>query len=460
MKSIRTRLTIALIAPLAIVAMFFSLETYYSAKKISNELNDRTLLAASLTILEHVISSNGSLLADATLATLQETLGDQFFYYVRGPSGAFITGYSAYPTLPDSIEIVEDKPVFYDGMHRGIEVRAVQLKRDFTNRELNGITSIITWQHTTQRQSLVLSLFARSLVRLLLLTLVAGAIVWVAVKAGLRPLARLQQSIDNRSNTALNPIMQRVPKELQGMVNSMNSLLERVARSKKNRERFVGDAAHQLRNPIAAIKVQAQASLESGDQEAMRAGLDQILEVSDKSANMVNKMLAGVSAHALDAEHDTEFDLCYLIRNKASELAPLAFDKNQEVISAGIDSPLLFKGNEILLGEAVANLIHNAIQHNVEGSNIDIRLFINKEGHVIDLSIADDGVRITDEDFNALTQPFRTGGTSPGNSGLGLSIAKDIARMHQGSLETRPTPNGKAVVIRLPLDRAVLRGAN
>lgn len=452
MKSIRTALTISLIVPLTIVALFFSLETYYSARKISNELNDRTLLAASLTILEHVISSNGSLLADSTLVTLTESLGDRFFYHVRGPNGAFVTGYSQYPVAPSSVDVTENTPYFYDGVHRHADVRVVRLVRDLTDRELNGPTTITTWQHTTQRQALVLSLVTRSVVRLLLLTLVAGAIVWFAVKSGLRPLTRLQQSIDNRSNSTLNPIMQSVPMELKGIVESMNNLLHRVARSKKNRERFIGDAAHQLRNPIAAIKVQAQASLESDNKNEMQAGLGQIIEVSDNSANMVNKMLSSISANALDAEHYTQFDLNQLVKTKASELAPLAFDKAQEFTSTVMDKPLVCLGNEILLGEAVSNLIHNAIQHNAAETSITVSLHVNETQQLIEFAVEDEGNNFPNEEFDELTQPFRTGGTDPGSTGLGLSITKDIARMHQGLLVTAKTEGGKIVVIQLPLN--------
>lgn len=455
MKSIRTTLTVWLMVPLSIVAVLFSLETYYSVKKTSDDLNDRTLLAASLTILEHVISSNGSLLADTALDTLKETLGDQFFYYVRGPNGAFITGYSQYPKPNAKPDWPENKPLFYNGTHRGNDVRVVQLNRDLTDRELNGVTTIFVWQQTTHTQTLVYSLFARSLARLLLLTLVAGIIVWFAVKSGLRPLERLQTSIDNRSSYALNPIKQMVPIELQGIVESMNKLLGRVARSKKNRERFVGDAAHQLRNPIAAIKVQAQAALESNDQEAMQSGLNQILEVSDNSASMINKMLSGIGAHALDNDHFTEFYLNNIIKTKASELAPVAFDKDQDIATSGLDEPLHCQGNEVLLGEAFSNLIHNAITHNAHGTYIGISLCIDTENKCINFSIEDEGKVFTEEEFNAFLQPFRTGGNNPGSSGLGLSIAKDISRLHKGDLLTRKTDIGKAIVMQLPLDMRI-----
>ncbi|MEP1442383.1 MAG: sensor histidine kinase N-terminal domain-containing protein, partial [Hyphomicrobiales bacterium] len=125
MKSIRTKLLLGLLLPLIIVAAFVSLETFYSSQKISNDLNDKTLLAASFTILERVISTNGNLLAEETLETLTQSLGDRFFYHVSGPSAAFVTGYSGYPRPPNKTSLVSNKPVFYDGVHLGVPVRVV-----------------------------------------------------------------------------------------------------------------------------------------------------------------------------------------------------------------------------------------------------------------------------------------------------------------------------------------------
>ncbi len=437
--------------PLALVAALVAIETFFHARKVSSDLNDRTLLAASLTILEYVISSNGSLLAEATLESLTDTLGDQFYYHVRGPDGAFVTGYSGYPRpIEESPTLL--RPVFYDGEHLGEAVRAVQILRDLTNRELNGITTITTWQRLSQRSELTFDLFARSAMRLVLLSLIAGIIVWFAVKVGMRPLARLQASIDKRSAVALSPIQQKVPVELSGIVRSMNTLLDRVARSKKNRERFIGDAAHQLRNPIAAIKIQAQSSLESESNEEMRAGLQQILAVSDKSALMVNKMLSSARAHTMDSEQLTRFDLNELVNEKAVEMAPLAFDCAQEFSVSTLEKHLFVRGNRTLLGEAIGNLVHNAIQHNKPGATLSVSTQMSSVQNSAEVIVTDDGEAISDDHFLQLTQPFRTDGTDHSGSGLGLSIAKDVARMHRGELFTRSRDSGKSIVLRIPIE--------
>lgn len=447
MTSIRTKLLLGLLIPLIIVAAFVSLETFFASRKISQDLSDKTLLAASLTILERVISTNGNLLAEETLDTLTENLGDRFFYHVSGPNGAFVTGYSGYPRPPTSLEVAQDQPYYYDGVHLGEPVRVVLLRRDFSDRELSGVTAITTWQRITQRDSLTFSLFARSLTRLALLVLAAGTIVWFAVRYGLNPLIRLQDAIDRRTPYDLNPIRRSMPPELSGIVASMNDLFQRVARSKNNRERFIGDAAHQLRNPIAAIKVQAELALSENKKTAMEEGLRQIVDVSNASTSMINKMLSSASAYALDQKSESVFDLSAVVRETVSDAASSAFEKDQEISLVGAEEVTNFQGSSTLIREAIVNLIDNAIRYNSRGSEIEVGLLIGDE--MLEIFVADSGKPWTEEEFLTLTQPFYTEQENSTGTGLGLSIAKDIAKSHGGYLATQAMLSGKKISIHL-----------
>ncbi|MGI9402013.1 MAG: sensor histidine kinase [Rhizobiaceae bacterium] len=448
MNSIRTKLLVWLLVPLTAIAAIVSLETFYAAKRISNDLHDRTLLAAMLTLSENIVASSGSLLADTTLEMLTDNLGDEFFYYVKGPEGAFVTGYSGYPRPPDGVELTDGEPVFYDGEYAGAPVRVVAVRQLLAGRELNGWTTITTWQQNTKRDELTLSLFARSLIRLVSLVLAAGAIVWFAVSVGLRPLIQLQRAIENRTPYDLNPIKRKMPIELSGIVSSMNELFARVARSKKNRERFIGNAAHQLRNPVAAIKVQAQAALASGTKKDLQSGLEQIAETSDETGKLINQMLAGASAHALSQESMEDFDLAKTVSNATQTVAANALDKGQE-ISLNLSPEILpYRGNEILLQEAIVNLVENAIRHNDKNTAIDVSLSVQDDN--IEISVADNGRVFSQEEFLELSQPFLTGGENQNGSGLGLSISKDIAKSHGGYLATFPGTTGKKISIILP----------
>ncbi|MEO0635302.1 MAG: sensor histidine kinase [Pseudomonadota bacterium] len=448
MTAIRTKLFLGLLIPLALVAGLVSLETFFSAQRTSQDLNDRTLLAAGLAILEGVVATDGTLLADEALDALTEQLGDRYFYHVRGPNGAFVTGYSGFPKPPngDAGSVVE--PIFYDAMHLGAPVRAVQFQRDLSDRVLNGATTITAWQRIDQRTALTLQLFSLSLARLSLLVLAAGTIVWFAVSWGLRPLQDLQDAIEKRSSHDLTQIQRKVPKELAGIVGSMNDLFARVARSKHNRERFIGDAAHQLRNPVAAIKVQAQAALDQESANDERQALKSIVAVADSSALMINQMLSGAKAYTLNRSTQPIFKLQAMLERVISDMAPLAFDGGHDV-SAHMDSKKMsVQGSQALIGEAVRNLIDNAIRHTAPGM---IRIELSREGTNAIISVADDGDALEDKEFDELTQPFHTRSANDEGTGLGLSVAKDVAKSHGGRLELKRTGNGKAIQMILPL---------
>lgn len=450
MNSIRTRLLIWLMVPLTLVAAIVGIETFLSSQKISNDLHDKTLFAAMIAISENVVASNGTLLADDTLSVLTESLGDKYFYHVIGPGGSFLTGYSGFPTPPDDVELVDGKPLFYDGRHLGNEVRVIALRQLLVGRELNGLTTITAWQRVTQRSRLTISLFTRSLLRLLLLVIAAGTIVWFAVSIGLRPLIQLRKAIENRTPYDLTPIKRAMPVELSGIVQSMNELFARVDRSKTNRELFIGNAAHQLRNPVAAIKVQAQSSIESGTKKDMASGLVQIVDASDKAGTLINQMLSNASAHALTKDNMAMFDLAQTVREATHSLAAIALDKGHEISLRLDEENYSYQGNRTLINEAIINLIDNAIKHNAKGHDIDVSL--KTKGEMLRIDISDSGEAFTEEVLIKYSQPFSTGNQRTAGNGLGLSLVKDVAKSHGGYLGVSTTndKSGKTISIYLP----------
>lgn len=450
MTSIRRRLLLWLIIPLTAVAVIVSIETFVSAQKISNDLHDKTLLAAMLTISENVVASNGTLLAEQTLKVLTENLGDEFFYHVLGPNGAFVTGYSGYPRLPDEIQLEDGVPIFYDGIYQRNTVRVTTMRQLLSGRDLNGWTTITTWQETTQRADLTLSLFGRSLIRLAALVIAAGVIVWFAVTQGLQPLRRLQQAIDSRTPLDLTPIKRQMPIELKGIVASMNDLFARVARSKANRERFIGDAAHQLRNPIAALKVQAEVALQAKDGKARNQSLKQVVNVSDQTSELVSQMLTNARANAIEKDAGETFDLSELTLDAARSVAPKAIEKEQD-FSTDVTEGIWLKGDKVLIREAIANLIDNAVKYSPRQAKVSISLVLN--GDEISIGISDDGELISDEEFFQYCQPFYTDDSAHSGSGLGLAIAKDVSANHGGYLVNRADGDGRGKTISIILPK-------
>jgi len=452
--SLRSRLLIWLMVPLVLVAAIVALETFSSANRTSNELHDRTLLAVMLVISENVVASDGDVLAENVLEVLTDNLGDQFFYHLAGPGNAFVTGYSDFPKPPTGVALKGGKPVFYDGTYRDDPVRVVAMRQLLNHDELQGWATITTWQRVNRRSELAFSLFGRSLLRLILLIFTAGAIVWLAVVFGLRPLRELQLAIDARTPQDLNPIRRPLPKELKGIVGSMNDLFARVARSKANRERFIGNAAHQLRNPIAALKVQAETSLGSKTQKGLRAGLVKIVEASNSTGRIINQMLASASANALDSDAGEVFDLVACVNKAAHVSAPQALENDHEFSVLIKDDNIKIRGHEVLMQEAIVNLIDNAVSHTENGGDIGVALKLIKDGKAIEIAVSDSGTPFSQEELQKHYQPFATGGGPRSGSGLGLSIARDVANSHGGYLEVSPHARGKKISIILPIASA------
>ncbi|MEM8840046.1 MAG: sensor histidine kinase [Pseudomonadota bacterium] len=452
MKSIRTKLTLWLIVPLALVASAVAVETFLSSKKVSNKLHDETLLTAMLAISENVIASNGDLLTEDVLELLTEKLGDQFFYHLAGPNNGFVTGYSDLPETPRPIELQGGVPVFYNSFYKGDPVRVVTMHKLISERELNGWVTITTWRRTSQRLALTYDLFSTSIVRFLVLVVAAGGIVSVAIRFGLKPLDNLRDAIERRDSQDLTPIKREMPVELAGIVKETNALFARVARSKTNRERFIGDAAHQLRNPLAALKTQAQAALLAKSEDEMREGLKRVAQTADHTCQLTQQMLASAGANALDVDQAPVVDIAALLERIARDHARDALEKDQSFSLDGTDQQVCVKGNSVLLQEALANLIDNAIKHNEEGASINVSVKREEDDRSIAIGITDSGAMMTVDEFSRLTQPFATGKTGAGGSGLGLAIAREVARAHKGELFVRPTrmPEGKEFVLRLP----------
>lgn len=451
MKSIRIRLVLLLIIPLSILACLVAFETFFNARKISNYLHDQTLLAVMLAISENVVASDGDVLAESTLEVLTSNLGDQFFYHLAGPENGFITGYSGVPPKPENVELEGGVPIFYDAHYLGDPVRVAAL-RQFSGADfLNGWVTITTWRKVTQRDGVTLDLFSKSLARLLFLILSAGVIVWFAVAYGLRPINSLREAIEKRSSSDLSPIKRRLPVELRGIAGSMNDLLERVARSKTNREQFIGNAAHQLRNPIAAIKLQAQTALAEDEPEALKAGLQRVLETTNETGTLVEHMLSSAGANSLSIDKAEPLELTGFVADIARFLAPQAIEKEQEFSFSETDTKIMISAHRILLKEAITNLIENAIRHNERGAVVQVSVVLDGVNQNARVNVFDNGVAISEDALNTLSQPFATGEHKSASSGLGLSIVKDVAKAHGGDIHVAAAKNGgKALSISLP----------
>jgi len=450
-RSIRTRLLLWLLVPLTVIAAFDATETYFTARKTSNSLYDKTLLAVVFTVAENVLASDGDLLSENVLEVLTENLGDQLFYHVAGPDNTFVTGYSGYPRPPADVELKRSRPVFYDGVYKDEPVRVVAIRQLVTERDLNGWITVTAWQTVNRRAELSLTLFGQSLMRLAILVGCAGLIVWFALRIGLSPLADLQAAVERRSSSDLSAIRRPVPVEVQSLVAAMNDLFEKLRTAAEGRERFIADAAHQLRNPIAALKAQVQVARKAATPDEMRRRIDGVVQSIDAAGRLVHQLLTSASANAAGTAgmETAVFDLVGLARDTASAHAQRAIKKGQDFSFDIGEERLPVAGNSTLVGEAIANLIDNAIVHIPPGTTISVS--VGRHEGLPTVTVEDNGIGIPDAEQDKVLEPFVSLQTESAGSGLGLSIVADIARQHRGRLNTQPGGGGKGARFELSL---------
>ncbi len=452
MKSIRTGLLLWLILPLSLVASVVSINSFFSVREASNKLHDRTLQTVLLALTEHMVANENELVTENLLEVLTESLGDQFFYHFAAPGNAWIIGYSAVPERPTHVRLSNGLTVFYDSEYQGDPVRAVAARQLLSRPGLSGWTTLTVWQRVQQRRASALELFGQSLWRLALLVGMAGLVAWWAVSRGLRPLEDLRDAVAKRSPDDLSPIRRQVPVELRPITQTMNTLFERVSAAGSARERLIGDAAHQLRNPVAALLTQAQNVEAAPTLHAVRERASALVDSSRRLQRLVEQMLISARSNAGGIDTSGPVDIVALAAAVAREHGAQAIEMGQELSFEASVEHCKITAHGGLLREAFANLIDNAIRHGGRGASIVVGATPAEGSGAVRFSVSDTGEPLDDERLQQLSEAFHTGSGAAAGSGLGLSIVRDIVRLHGGRLSVEPVPDadGKSIVIDLP----------
>lgn len=270
----------------------------------------------------------------------------------------------------------------------------------------------------------------------------------LAVDYGLRILRRLSRELMRRTPEDLSPLEENgLPRELQPFTQALNGLFLRLHRALENERRFTADAAHELRTPLAAVKVQAQVALRSQEEEARQRALDGVVKGIDRATHLVEQLL---TMARLDPETELPMEavsLAPLLLNAVSSLAPDAVAKGLELtLEEGPE--LIIRGQKAMLEILVRNLVDNAIRYTPPSGTVNIRL-VRSGGHG-ELVVEDDGPGLSEEQkkhvpgrFSRLSRPSGDG------SGLGLSIVDRIASLHKAQLLLESGLQGRGLRVRV-----------
>lgn len=450
--SLRSRLFVLIILPLIAVACLAGVARYLMAEKISQRLYDNTLLVVALTISRDVILSEGDLLTEQLLDSLTQALGDPVYYRIEGPDGRFVTGYSEAPVNHASSEIESGIPFFYDSVSLGEPVRAVTLREFIAEPQFGGWVTVDVWQTVNQREALSLQLLAQSIVLMTVVISAAGLLVWFGINLGLKPLLQLREAIAARSQDDLGPIRRAVPKEVRSLVGAMNSLFARLSEAFALRDAFISDAAHQLRNPIAAIQAQAEAATTAPSEPELRNRVAELAETARRTGRMTQQLLSMEKARGREGPDKwRSIDLRELLETIARRFAEREMRHGITVsfVTSGPAQPVW--ADPIMLHEAIENLLDNARRYGCpDGGEVELSLTFHDDHAAIRVTDSGPGIPADARD-RVFDRFFRLSNDTSGGCGLGLSIVRQVAEGHGGSAGIIPSSRGMSVDIRIPL---------
>ncbi|WP_172839387.1 sensor histidine kinase [Tateyamaria omphalii] len=452
MGSLRTRLIIIILTPLLLIAVVAAVMEFRGTTERAGEIFDRGLLSAALAISRDVALSGGDALSPATRRLISGTSGGELFYHVYAPDGVFVTGYATPPRPPSDVLLAEAEPLFFDAIYQGRDVRVLRFRDAATLDGFTGLFTISVWQDMSVRASFVTSVVSRTIAVLALLLASVALVVWFGVRLGLRPLLELEDAIASRTPSDLTPIRRPVPTEAQGIVGTLNALLDRVARRISSKDEFISNAAHQLRNPIAGVLALAEAVESAPSAEASKARSAELVAAAREATHLTNQLLSFERAKGSDTAHaNAVLDLAALCESVIARFqggSSVATDHVTVTLEAP-PAPLYVAGDDLMLQEALLNLLTNAVVHG--GPDVSrIRLALRADDNMVRLQVTDDGIGIAPEDRTLAVGRFSQANAGPG-TGLGLPIAARVMENHGGRLTISARDRGACIVLELPL---------
>ena len=443
------------LAPLLILWPISMAIQYFFAYSIANGAYDRELRDSVVAVSKQLAYEDGRLtinLPAANAAILRADEDDQTFLQVRDQRNEVMAGERTLPLVDFQPDLVPQRVYFRDDHIPGLEVRVAYVFAQVPG--MPGAVLVQVAETVGKRSRLASEIIGDVLAAQFLIVPVALLFVWLGLTRGIEPLSELTQAIRRRKPSDLSALDENeVPEEVRPLIRSFNDLMGRLDASLRAQERFVADAAHQMRTPLAGLKMQAEIAMRQRDPLNIQHAMRQIVTSADRASRLINQLLALARADA-DAPPPplVAVDLDALAREATREWVPRARAKDIDLGFEAAPAPAWIEGNVLLLREALNNLLDNAIAYTRPGGRVTVRV---PAGEQAALEVEDNGIGIDEADRERVFERFfRVLGTDADGSGLGLPIVRGIAQLHRASVEIVPNPRERGTIARMVFARS------
>ena len=452
-KSLRRQLIIRMLSMMLPLFILLWVIAYFSSQYFINEAFDRSLVRRTFALADRVEVLQGQVQVDLPIAARELLVFDQedlLFHSITNPQGKVIEGEQDMPRLPAQKRIRTGQLIIYDGVKDGEKVRVAAFALSLKGTSASGTALVQVGETLSHRSAMADRATLAIVIPMLLMTLTAAAAIAYGVGRGLEPVSRLRDRLSARQAFDLSPVpLEGTPAELRPFLDEINSLLQRLAEAVDAQSRFVADAAHQLRTPIAGIRAQAEAALASARHEDAQHALARIAQSTQTMGELVQKLLI---LARVDAAENTlrlsRLDGVEVVREVAREWAPQALAKRVEIGFETRSAEAWVMGDAQLLREMLANLIDNALRYG--GTRITLSVGSSEQG--VTWRVADNGPGIPEHQRAAVFAPFHRLSGGVEGAGLGLTIVQRIAHLHGAvvSLEAGEDGVGLVVSVKFP----------
>ncbi len=412
--------------------------TWFVAQGIATKPFDRALEFNLQALTQFVVSKDSRVSFNLTPQArdlLRADDSDLVYYQVLDPKQGVISGETDFPLPPENDTPEPGRVMLRDDVVRGDEVRVAYA---WLSRH-PGTQRLVLMQVAEtkgKRSTLATEIIKGVMVPQFIILPLAVLLVWMALVRGIRPLNDLEQKIRARKPDDLSPIEESyIPQEVAPLVSSINDLLTRLKASLTTQKRFLADAAHQLKTPLAGLRMQAELAQRESNPQDIRSSLQQIAHASTRATHTVNQLLALARAETTGrALPSARIDLARLVMGVVRDSVPRALEHGIDLGYEGPDEipeDCLMDGNPTLLQEMTRNLVDNAINYSGRRGVVTARVLLDRFSGVTILQVEDNGPGIPENERELVLQPFyRALGTNVDGSGLGLAIVHEIAQQH------------------------------
>ncbi|MBF0536838.1 MAG: sensor histidine kinase N-terminal domain-containing protein [Nitrospirae bacterium] len=459
-SSLLGRLLLLVLPPILLLCLLSGAGTYYLALKYANIAFDRTLADSARDLTLQITFDNGVASLNLAPAAFKMFLTDEYdkIYFKVSRQGNLLAGEPAIPS-PDVAGESTGKPgnsaIMHSGIIKGKRIRVATLYF-LASGNLSGQPVLVQVAETLNKRKILAREIATALAlpQFLMISLTV-LIVLLGIGRGLSPLQRLCQEIAIRSHRDLSPVeLSGTPDEVHPLIHAINELMQRLGGALEAQQRFIADAAHQLKTPLSGLKTQTDLALRQTDPQALRRALGQISASTDRIVHLVKQMLAlaEVEPGTNKKPNMKPLNLDQLTKDTTIEWVPHALRKKIDLGYEGPDRTIIIEGDSFSLKMLIDNLLDNAICYSPTGSRITTK--VETTDGSITLSVEDNGPGIPGQERTAVFQRFyRILGNYAEGSGLGLSIVAEIAAAHKATVELdEPTGHtGTIVKVKFPL---------